>query len=83
MIKLIQGYHLTATDRKHIEALFKSGHTSAKINRSHWVIIKGTPSENLYIISKTVMDRGIGLIGTPLTKSTYTYTIKYTHNQNL
>ena len=46
MITLIKGTHLTATDKKHIEALFKSGRTQAKINRAIWVIEQGTPSIN-------------------------------------
>lgn len=77
MVTLLQGGHLTATDKKHIEALFKSGRTQAKINRATWVIEKGTPSESEYVLSKYTNDRGLGFIGEELRQSKYTYTIKY------
>ena len=77
MVQLIKGTHLTATDKKHIEALFNSGKTQAKINRATWVIVQGTPSENEYVLNKYVNDRGIGFIGSPLRQSKYTFVIKY------
>ena len=79
MITLIKGTHLTATDKKHIEALFKSGRTQGKINRAIWVIEQGTPSINEYVMSKIVNDRGLGWIGEQLRQSKYTFTIKYTN----
>lgn len=78
MIKLISDGHLTATDKKHIEALFKAGYTRCKINRTFWEITQGNPSENKYTLRKIVNDRGLGLIGEPLRHSQYTYTIIYT-----
>ena len=78
MIQLLKGSHLTATDKKHIDALLKSGHAQAKINRTIWVIERGIPSENEYTLSKYVKDRGLGFIGNPLRQSKYTFTIKYT-----
>lgn len=80
MITLIKGTHLTATDKKHIEALMQSGRTQAKINRATWVIEQGTPSINEYVLSKYVNDRGLGWIGDELRQSKYTFTIKYTKN---
>ena len=77
MITLLKGSHLTATDKKHIEALMKSGKTQAKINQATWVIEQGTPSLNEYTLSKYVNDRGLGFIGEQLRQSKYTYTIKY------
>ena len=79
MVTLIKGTHLTATDKKHIEALMKSGRTQAKINRAIWVIDQGTPSINEYVLSKIVNDRGLGWIGEQLRQSKYTFTIKYTN----
>ena len=78
MVQLISAGHLTQTDKKHIEALFESGRTQAKINRATWVIEKGTPSINEYVLSKYVNDRGWGFIGSELRQSKYTYTITYT-----
>lgn len=80
MVQLIQGSHLTQTDKKHIEALFASGKTQAKINRAIWVIVQGTPASNEYVLNKFVKDRGIGFIGSELRQSKYTFTIKYTKN---
>ena len=79
MIQLISGRHLTPTDKKHIEALLKSGQTSAKINRAIWVIEKGNQTQNGYecVLNKFVNDRGLGWIGDKLRQSKYTYTIKY------
>lgn len=74
-ISAIKG-HLTATDKKHIKALFDSGRTQAKINRAVWTIDKGSPSDGLYIVSKYLNDRGLGLIGSELKRSKYTYEIK-------
>ena len=78
MIQLISSGHLTKTDKKHIEALLASGKTQAKINRAIWTIDKGNPSENEYILSKYVNDRGLGWIGNELRLSKYTYKIIYT-----
>jgi len=74
-ISAIKG-HLTTTDKKHIKALFDSGRTQAKINRAIWTIDKGSPSDGLYIVSKYLNDRGLGLIGSELKRSKYTYEIK-------
>jgi hypothetical protein len=78
MIQLISKGHLTQTDKTHIKALFNSGMTQAKINRTIWVIEKGTPSDNQYTISKHTKDRGLGFVGEPLRMSKYTYDIIYT-----
>lgn len=67
--------HLTATDKKHITALLQSGHTSAKINRSFWVVIKGDANGN-YTFRKTTNDRGWGFIGDQLRSSSYEYNVK-------
>lgn len=75
MVKLISTGHLTGTDKRHIEALFASGRTQAKINRAVWTIDKGTPDKNEYVVSKYVNDRGWGWIGSELRQSKYTYTI--------
>ena len=80
MVTLLKGNHLTATDKKHIEALFQSGRTQAKINRATWVIVQGSPSDNEYTINKYVNDRGIGWIGSELRQSKYSFTIRYTKN---
>ena len=71
MIKNIGKQHLTATDKKHIEALFKSGHTSSKINNSLWEVMQGTPSTGEYKLRKTKRDRGLGFIGEQLRTSQY------------
>ncbi len=76
-ITAIKG-HLTSTDNKHIKALFDSGMTKAKINRTIWSIEKGSPSDGIYTLNKYVNDRGIGLIGNELRQSKYTYEIQIT-----
>lgn len=78
-IKNIGSNHITATTIKHIKALFESGHTQAKINRSHYVVISGN-SDNEYVIRKYVNDRGWGFIGDKLRESMYEYKIKVTKN---
>jgi hypothetical protein len=77
MVQLLSNGHLTQTDKKHIEALFKSGQTSGKINRATWIIEHGNPSTNEYILTKHVNDRGTGWIGSELRKSSYTFKIKF------
>jgi hypothetical protein len=67
--------YLTATDKKHIAALLKSGKTQAKINRAIWAIDKGDLEGN-YTLSKYVNDRGLGWIGSELRQSRYTFDIK-------
>ena len=68
--------HLTSTDKKHIKALFDSGLTKAKINRTIWSIEKGSPSDGLYTLVKYVNDRGLGCIGSELRQSRYIYEIQ-------
>ena len=75
IIQNIGSNHLTATDIKHIKALFKSGHTQAKINRATWIVISGN-ANNEYQLNKIVKDRGIGFIGEPLRESIYTFNVK-------
>ena len=52
IINNIGGTHLTATDIKHIKALFKSGHTQSKINRSTWIVINGNTNKEHEIKKK-------------------------------
>ena len=75
IINNIGGTHLTATDIKHIKALFKSGHTQAKINRATWIVISGNANKE-YELKKIVKDRCIGFIGQPLRESTYKFNIQ-------
>lgn len=75
MIKSIITTHATQTDKKHLKCLFESGQTQIKINRTIWVISKGTPSIKEYEVYKIVNDRGIGLIGNSLRQSKYKFIV--------
>jgi hypothetical protein len=79
IIQNIGNTHLTPTDIKHIKALFKSGHTQAKINRATWIIISGN-AEKEYKLTKIVKDRGIGFIGEPLRENIYNFNVKIKNN---
>jgi len=74
-IKNIGNTYLTPTDVKHIKALFKSGHTQAKINRATWIVISGN-ANNEYKLTKIVKDRGLGFIGSQVRESIYEYNVK-------
>ena len=74
-VKNLGTNHITATEIRHIKALIESGHTQAKINRAHWVVISGN-GEGEYELRKTVNDRGWGWIGSELRQSTYNYKVK-------
>ena len=43
--KITKCRHVTATERKHLKAFLNSGHTSAKVNRKTYQILKGTPNK--------------------------------------
>lgn len=80
-VENIGSTHLTATNIKHIKALFESGHTQAKINRSTWVVISGN-SNNEYVLRQYVKDRGLGFIGDKLRGSMYEYKVKINKTTN-
>lgn len=61
-IKIVKGFHLTATEKKHINYLLKNNISGGKINRtSYWI----TPLENGNIQVKIgkVQSFGLGMIG--------------------
>lgn len=73
MITTTQG-HLTATNKKHINIMFKLKLTSARINRIEYHIAL---IDAVYDCNITKLDRGLGGIGNPLQLSTYKVKFKY------
>jgi hypothetical protein len=69
-IKTLSG-HLTATNKKHIRAMFDVGVLSAKVNTINYVI---TQSENVYTVKKTVKDLSI-VTGPKFRTHTATFTL--------
>lgn len=61
-IQIVKGFHLTATEKKHISHLLKNNLSEGKINRtSYWI----NPLENGNIQVKIgkVQSVGLGMIG--------------------
>jgi hypothetical protein len=72
-IKIIDG-HLTATDKKAIQAILAAGLMEGKVGKSSYFISKNA---NLYTVKQVIKDRGIMPVpGSQLRWSTYTSTFQ-------
>lgn len=64
-------YNLTSTERSAITAILNSGRTSGRVGRTDYVL---SNKGNAYTAKIIRNDRGLGFIGSPLRRSTYTRT---------
>lgn len=65
MIQLIQGYHITATEKRAIETMIDNGMTGAR-NRpdtKRYSILQGTPTNNGYIFKIQIGTKAKWTIG--------------------
>jgi hypothetical protein len=77
MIDLTSDTHLTQTNRRHIEMIFKAGLMAGKIGRTNYNISR-TDADNGYCVAISAMDRGLMPVwGEKIRLSTYRHTFKW------